>query len=301
VQIRDLGGALPPTADISNYAMPVGNQGTYGSCQSYAAGYSTMGWWLNRADRSGNPLAPMFIFTQLMARQGQACGPDSRAYVEDALDLMKSPGIDTLAQYPSTTCVTPTQLQMQQAQDHRISGYQVIDLTGGAQSAIMNALANGGTPVILSISVYNEFANASASNYLVGPPAPESTFIFGHAVTALKYDQNGVWIQNQWGTGWGYEGWAELSWAFVNGVDIRRRSGLVSDAVVVTGLAAPSNVPPSTDPSCPGPGDYCGGDGMSGDQDTLYHCAAAGQPPASSTRCMSGCQLQPSGTKDNCL
>jgi hypothetical protein len=25
-----------------------------------------------------------------------------------------------------------------------------------------------------------------------------------------------MWIENRWGTGWGNQGYAELSWAFVN-------------------------------------------------------------------------------------
>jgi hypothetical protein len=43
------------------------------------------------------------------------------------------------------------------------------------------------------------------------------TFDGYHGVFAVKYDANGLWIQNSWGTDWGLHGYAELSWAFVNG------------------------------------------------------------------------------------
>lgn len=38
-----------------------------------------------------------------------------------------------------------------------------------------------------------------------------------HIVTAMSYDDDGVWILNSWGTAWGNEGWALLSWAFLEG------------------------------------------------------------------------------------
>ena len=52
--------------------------------------------------------------------------------------------------------------------------------------------------------------------------------------------------------------------------------------------------------TCAGAGDWCGGDQMSGDPNTLYHCAAAGQPPASSNACPNGCQQNAPGVNDVC-
>jgi hypothetical protein len=53
--------------------------------------------------------------------------------------------------------------------------------------------------------------------------------------------------------------------------------------------------------SCPGGGDYCGGDGVQGgDANTLYHCPGAGQPPSGSQACSNGCTIEPAGTNDFC-
>lgn len=53
--------------------------------------------------------------------------------------------------------------------------------------------------------------------------------------------------------------------------------------------------------TCPGYGDWCGSDGVSGgDASTLYHCNGAGQPPASQTSCAAGCTIEPPGTPDVC-
>src|SRR5205807_3496334 len=52
--------------------------------------------------------------------------------------------------------------------------------------------------------------------------------------------------------------------------------------------------------TCPTAGDYCGNDGVGGPANVLYHCTAAGQPPASSQACARGCSVQPAGTNDVC-
>ena len=53
-------------------------------------------------------------------------------------------------------------------------------------------------------------------------------------------------------------------------------------------------------PVCPGVGAYCGQDGVHGIPDTLYQCAAAGEPPSSGTACAQGCNTQPDGSADFC-
>jgi hypothetical protein len=53
--------------------------------------------------------------------------------------------------------------------------------------------------------------------------------------------------------------------------------------------------------TCPGAGDYCGSDGVTGgDANTLYHCPGGGQAPSSAQACASGCSVQPAGSSDFC-
>ena len=42
-----------------------------------------------------------------------------------------------------------------------------------------------------------------------------SSALPGHALFAYGYDQRGLLVENEWGTGWGWNGYAELSWGFV--------------------------------------------------------------------------------------
>jgi len=105
-----------------------------------------------------------------------------------------------------------------------------------SQQAIEQSIASG-NPVALGIPVYDNFYNAGASSYYIG--LPQGTFYGGHAVFAMKYDANGVWIENSWGTGWGLNGWAELSWAFID-----------TYAYEATALGVPPHLtPPPTHPT----------------------------------------------------
>src|SRR5690349_1091069 len=39
---------LPASVDLSQWAMPVGDQGQVGSCAAWATDYSAMGYWMNK-------------------------------------------------------------------------------------------------------------------------------------------------------------------------------------------------------------------------------------------------------------
>jgi hypothetical protein len=110
----------------------------------------------------------------------------------------------------------------------KIDSYEVVEGPGGflggpLQNYIETKLA-GGDPVALSIPVYPEFDNASATQPLVTSPKAGEKSRGLHAIAAFKYDANGVWIENQWGIGFGKNGWAELSWDFVNRYSVEATS-----------------------------------------------------------------------------
>ncbi len=225
--------ALPASVDISQWAPSVANQGDTESCQSYATGYVEMGWWANRTGLTGATFAPMYLFSQLSGNC--AVGAESA----DAMQILQDQGIDTASDFEpmqdSLMCsVKPNAVQRANASHFRISGWTRLDISASPQQAIEQALA-GGRPVLVGMYVYPEFENATATDYLVGPPIAGEIVYGGHAITAFGYDANGVWIMNQWGTDWGSSGWAELSWDFING----SFGGLpnVAEALVIDGVA----------------------------------------------------------------
>ncbi|PKL51882.1 MAG: peptidase C1 [Nitrospira bacterium HGW-Nitrospira-1] len=52
--------------------------------------------------------------------------------------------------------------------------------------------------------------------------AKEDEILGGHAFAVVAYDKNGFWIQNSWGTGWGKNGFARISYDdwLANGTDV---------------------------------------------------------------------------------
>jgi hypothetical protein len=243
----------PTTTDLSQDAPAPGDQGQTGSCAAWATGYSSMGWWAAKTGLAGAPFAPMYLYAQEV--QGSC---DQGTYIEGNMDILQQQGIDTSADYEpmeqNLDCATqPNAQQTANAAHAKISGYRQLDLSGGARAAIEQMLA-AGYPVVLGIQAYSELMNANASNYLVGPPSASSHLYGGHAIAAFKYDENGVWILNSWTDQWGNRGWAELSWAFLEGS--HNGEANLMDAAAITGVVGGGgggggggNPPPSSGPS----------------------------------------------------
>ena len=212
-------GPLPASADLSQNSPPVAYQGPVASCVAWVAGYYMRGYYAKRdgyyPQGGAGGFAPMFVFSQVT--KGQNAGITFNA----ALDLMQAQGIDTRADYSQGDTdfgTLPTPAEQANAANYKISGYSVLfqgaNQGATAQQAIEQAIA-GGDPVGLGLPVYDNFWNADATHDVVDV-TNMGTNHGNHAVVAAKYDANGVWVENQWGTGWGLNGWVELSWAFVD-------------------------------------------------------------------------------------
>jgi hypothetical protein len=231
---------LPAAVDLSQYNPPVGDQGNVGSCVSWATGYYLRGWYARRdgyypaggAGGTGS-YAPMYLYSQLTHGNG---GPNVGTYFNDNLNILQQQGIDTRADYSQGDYDyrdLPTAGETASAAHIRLATYSNV---GGSnlQNWIEASLA-GGNPVAIGIPVYPEFDHASAASPLVDVPRPGESSRGGHAVFASKYDANGLWIENSWGTSFGLNGWAELSWSFVN----QFAAEAVSEVPLLPGVAVP--------------------------------------------------------------
>lgn len=215
-------GTLPPAVDLSADSPPVANQGDVNSCVSWVTGYYLRGWYARRDGYypSGGPdgaggFAPMYLFSQATK------GHDAGTTFNSNLDLMVSQGIDTRADYTqgdTDYATQPTAAEQAGAAAYKIAGYTTLFVgpnQGPSAQQAIEASLSGGNPVALGLPVYDNFWNADATHYYIDV-SNLGTDHGNHAVFASKYDANGLWVENQWGTGWGLNGWVELSWAFVN-------------------------------------------------------------------------------------
>jgi Big-like domain-containing protein len=237
----------PPTADVSQYAPLIGDQGQIGDCTTWAVGYGLSSWLANKAGLNGgnNVFAPMFIFTHFAPAGSTDFGISGR----DALNYLTQSGIDTVADYdqqmPTTfstvpaasipnvgvvaaaddTVDPPTAAVVQNALNYKLQNYQVVFDTPpqsnpgvcpgypGGTLPIEAAIASG-TAVVIAIPVPPEFDNYDGV-HPVQPPTATEVSRGGHMLLCTKYDTNGLWCHNSWGMGWGAGGLVQLSWAFV--------------------------------------------------------------------------------------
>lgn len=215
---------LPAGVDLSRYAMPVGDQGSVGSCVAWTVAYEILGWYANRqaalvATLNPRSFAPMYMYSQI--RQLDSGGNENGSYPIDAFNLIINQGNDTRANYTQGDFdwrSPPTQAERANASNFRINSFSTLfsnrgGMGGGAlQTAIMSSLANN-QPVAIAFAVRPGF------EYLKGTAIDNDTtgtVIGYHEVTVIGYDSEGVLIQNHWGTSWGNNGYGRISWNVIN-------------------------------------------------------------------------------------
>jgi hypothetical protein len=213
-------GSPPPAIDLSAYNPPVGNQGEIGSCSAWATGYYLRGWYAKRDGYyPSHGFAAMYTYSQVVQP-----GDGATSFAQN-LDIQKAQGIDSNGDYlhlSDDANTRPNDSERTNAERYKISGY--IDVSNPDHSVafaqwITNTLA-AGNPVAIGIPVYPEFKNATSSSWFINTPADTGALLGYHAVFAYGYDQRGVWVENQWGTDWGKNGTAELSWDYIAGLAV---------------------------------------------------------------------------------
>lgn len=216
--------SYPAAVDLSKWDPPVGDQGQVGSCTAWATAYNMRYWILNHDNNTvvSQSFAPMYQYQQITG--GQNVGTS----FPDNLNIEVNQGAVPDTQYSRGANAgyydytdAPAASDHAAAANYKIKSYSNLfegQGTTGATEAIKGALASG-QPVLVAIPVYDNFMYAGTTHngtaYPIVVGTPQGQYYGGHALFAPKYDANGLWIQNQWGTGWGASGWAELSWAFV--------------------------------------------------------------------------------------
>jgi hypothetical protein len=214
--------SFPASVNISQWAPYVGDQGQVNSCVAWAVGHSLFGWYANYngytdAGTKGTGMqAPMYIYAQI------AKGQDNGSYVSQNFSIAQSQGIDTEVDYSQgdyNYTTQPTSAERSNAAQYKISSYFNIftgTQTSNTAQVLLEAQLASGFPAVITLPIYPEFDNANSSNSLVGTPTSGQVSRGYHEITAFGYTSQGLLVENQWGTGWGNNGWATLSWAFVN-------------------------------------------------------------------------------------
>jgi len=212
---------VPSSADLTQYANTPGDQGQVGACVTWATGYTGYGILMNEQGITGGPMAPMYIYSQI------AQGNDQGTYASVALPMERDQGIDTKSDYTQGDfdyTTQPTQAERDNAANYKLSGFTQLSTSGdAARTDIENAISQG-EPVAIGFNVHQSFMDlnsqtASDYSYLPGDSGSDPV-VGGHEVTIVAYNDQGVKIENSWGSGWGDSGFVTVPWSFFSTGDV---------------------------------------------------------------------------------
>ena len=214
---------LPASVDLSAYTVPVGYQGSVGSCVTWAIDYAMLGWYSRHDNKPGQPFNPMYTYSQINK-------PGGGSFAADAMQFAVDQGNDTIAHYSHDVfdyISQPNDSERANAANWKIAGPQTLyadpyNKGGGSTivAAIQTALASG-KPVAIGMALRDGFMNMPKSSATLDDDVttsiydPETGKPRYHEILAIGYDQLGLWIQNSWGTNWGYGGLGRISWRVV--------------------------------------------------------------------------------------
>jgi len=207
---------IPPSGTPSSYqiTMPsVRNQGSEGSCVSFAAAYTRAAEQYYKTGSSSyndasNMFSPEYIFDQT-----KAYADCSGSSVSAALNLLKNKGVCTwnsMLYSSSNGCaILPTASQDLEAASYKIASYSVI--ANNDQATIKSKLA-ANHPIIITVNIDNSFYNAGAGFVW----SASTGTVAAHALTICGYDdaKHAYKVINSWGTNWGDAGYTWIDYTF---------------------------------------------------------------------------------------
>ncbi|MGE5106197.1 MAG: C1 family peptidase [Sphingobacteriales bacterium] len=208
----------PPLPANYQLAMPqVSNQGSEGSCVSFAVGYYTRSaeqYYHSGSltyDLSANVFSPEFLYDQTKASSSCASGSS----LINALNFVVNNGICPWNSMPYTDqngCSTlPDAQQTAEALNYKIKSYSMV--VAQDPIAIKTMLVNN-HPLVVVIPVDNLFYNADA-NFIWNTSG--TVYYAPHAITICGYDdsKHAFRVVNQWGTSWGDQGYSWIDYDYL--------------------------------------------------------------------------------------
>lgn len=215
-------GIFPKVVDLRNKMPAIYDQGNLGSCTANALccliGYN------NPAIKGSR----LFVYYNERVLENDV-KHDSGATLDNGINCLKKYGVCQETDWPydiAKFAICPPKKCYTNALQHI-----AINATNVNNDiiSIKNSLFHG-YPLVVGIMVYNSFESSIvAKTGNVPMPLPKDSFLGGHAVVCVGYDDNKkVWImRNSWGPLWGLKGYFYLPYEYLT-------SNLASDLWNIT-------------------------------------------------------------------
>jgi C1A family cysteine protease len=217
--------ALAPSVDLRAYCSPIEDQGALGSCTANAAA-GLIEYFEKRSFGKYTNASRLFIYKTTRDLLGWT--GDTGAYLRstmEAVALFGAPPEQYLPYDISQFDAEPSAFCYAFGASYQALTYYRLDpspLTGPQVLQNIKTFLSAGFPSMFGFPVYDEYEYVPASG-LVAYPSPTSRLYGGHANDAVGYDDNlmigadkgALLVRNSWGTGWGLNGYAWLSYKYV--------------------------------------------------------------------------------------
>ncbi|HEY6255717.1 MAG TPA: C1 family peptidase [Xanthobacteraceae bacterium] len=203
-------GGLPASIDLSSTLPPPADQGSSGSCTSWAITYAAASQALRRAGIGPSlRLSPSFTYNKLardsMCRFGTA--------TSETLDMLRDVGALPFEKfvYDAGWCGRlATDAELQEAAKYRIKSWSKLD---ARKIEDVKAQLARGVPVVFDMRTNEQFHDLKGSGVFDFPGVMSGG---GHSMIAIGYDdaRKAFRIQNSWGRKFGEGGYAWLGYDF---------------------------------------------------------------------------------------
>jgi C1A family cysteine protease len=223
--------AAAATVDLRAYFSPIEDQGQLGSCTANAA-VALVEYFERRA--RGQHLDASRLFVYKVSRNLMGWKGDTGAYLRTAMGALAVFGAPPERYWPYDGSPPSSNLHYDQeptafcyafAANYQSIRYHRLDTASTTPSALLQKIKTylvAGLPSMFGFPVYEEFMHLNAKNQAPFPSL-NSRLYGGHAIVAAGYDDNisisgdkgALLIRNSWGTSWGDNGYAWLSYRYV--------------------------------------------------------------------------------------